>query len=205
VIPYLCPELPPAQKDALHSLVKLPLVYSSVAIRNWKAFQKLGISAVYAPGSYHTYFQLNEKVDIGAYPSPSSPDQPTVIRMLRTPCKPGLNQIEQNKAGSAELLATSFATFEHNIRDQLTRTLGAGGFDPVRDIEAITVNRWPHGYAPEYNPLFDPELPPEQAPNVIGRARFGRIYIANSDSGRAAYTSSAIDQADRAIRELLSS
>jgi len=149
--------------------------------------------------------QLNEKVDIGAYHSPSSPDQPTVIRMLRTPCKPGLNQIEQNKAGRAELLATSFATFEHNIRDQLARTLGSGGFDPVNDIEAITVNRWPHGYAPEYNPLYDPEVPPEQAPNVIGRAPFGRIFVANSDSGRAAYTSSAIDQADRAVHELLSS
>jgi spermidine dehydrogenase len=204
VIPYLCPELPPTQKEALHSLVKLPLVYTSVAIRNWTAFQKLGISSVYAPGSYHTYFQLNEKVDVGAYHSPSSPDQPTVIRMLRTPCKPGLTQVEQNKAGCAELLATSFATFEHNIRDQLARTLGNGGFDPVHDIEAITVNRWPHGYAPEYNPLYDPELPPEQAPNVIGRAPFGRIFIANSDSGRAAYTSSAIDQADRAIHELLS-
>jgi spermidine dehydrogenase len=205
VIPYLCPELPPAQKEALHSLVKAPLVYTSVAIRNWKAFEKLGISVVYAPGSYHTYFQLNEKVDIGTYHSPSSPDQPTVIRMLRTPCKPGLTQFEQNKAGCAELLATSFATFEHNIREQLARTLGPGGFDPVHDIEAITVNRWPHGYAPEYNPLYDPELPPDQAPNVIGRAPFGRIFIANSDSGRAAYTSSAIDQADRAIRELLSS
>jgi spermidine dehydrogenase len=205
MIPYLCPELPPAQKEALHSLVKLPLVYSSVALRNWKAFQKLGISMVYAPGSYHSYLQLNEKVDIGAYHSPSSPDQPTVIRMLRTPCKPGLNQIEQNKAGRAELLATSFATFEHNIRDQLARTLGSGGFDPVNDIEAITVNRWPHGYAPEYNPLYDPEVPPEQAPNVIGRAPFGRIFVANSDSGRAAYTSSAIDQADRAVHELLSS
>jgi spermidine dehydrogenase len=205
VIPYLCPQLPAAQKEALHSLVKLPLVYSSVALRNWKAFQKLGISIVYAPGSYHSYFQLNEKVDIGTYRSPSSPDQPTVIRMLRTPCKPGLTQIEQNKAGCAELLATSFATFEHNIRDQLARTLGPGGFDPVHDIEAITVNRWPHGYAPEYNPLYDPELPPEEAPNVIGRAPFGRIFIANSDSGRAAYTSSAIDQADRAVHELLSS
>src|SRR5262249_21673093 len=102
-----------------------------------------------------------------------------------------------------ELLATPFATFERNIRDQLGRTLAGGGFDPARDIEAITVNRWPHGYAPEYNPLFDPDGPPEQRPNVIGRARFGRIGIANSDSGGAAYTDSAILQADRAVNELL--
>jgi len=41
--------------------------------------------------------------------------------------------------------------FERNIRDQLGRTLQDGGFDPARDITAITVNRWPHGYSPEYN------------------------------------------------------
>ncbi len=104
--------------------------------------------------------------------------------MLRVPTKPGLAEHEQNKAGRAELLATPFATFERNIRDQLARTLGAGGFDPARDIEAITVNRWPHGYAPEYNPLFEPELPPDQQPHVVGRAKFGRIVIANSDAGR---------------------
>ena len=43
-----------------------------------------------------------------------------------------------------------------------------GGFDPARDITAITVNRWPHGYAPEYNPLFDPELPEAEQPHVGG-------------------------------------
>jgi spermidine dehydrogenase len=36
----------------------------------------------------------------------------------------------------------------------VARTLGAGGFDPATDIIAITVNRWPHGYAYEYNPLL---------------------------------------------------
>src|SRR6202023_3874905 len=102
-------------------------------------------------------------------------------------------------AGQAELRATSFETFERNTRDQLARMLAGGGFDPVGDITAITVNRWPHGYAPEFNPLFDEELPPAKQPNVIGRARFGRITIANSDSGRAAYTDSAIDQARRAV------
>jgi spermidine dehydrogenase len=203
MIPYLVPELPDAQKAALHQLVKSPLVYTSVALRNWQPFHKLGIERVYAPGSYHTNVVLNPHVDIGGYRSPMSPDQPMLLRMLRVPTHPGLSEHEQNKAGRAELLATPFATFEHNIRDQLARMLQGGSFDPARDIEAITVNRWPHGYAPEYNPLWDPEVPPEQRANVIGRARFGRITIANSDSGAAAYTDSAIDQADRAVNELL--
>ncbi len=205
MVPYLCPELPAAQKEALHSLVKTPLVYTSVALRNWESFQKLGVSRVYAPGGYHSSFNLNWKVDIGAYRSSGSPAEPILVHMTRTPCQPGLSEFEQHKAGRAELLATPFATFERNIRDQLARTLGAGGFDPARDIEAITVNRWPHGYAPEYNPLYDPDLPASQRPNVRGRVPFGRIAIANSDAGGGAYTDVAIDQADRAVNELMKS
>jgi spermidine dehydrogenase len=205
MIPYLCPELPAAQKAALHSLVKTPLVYTSVALRNWESFQKLGVSRVYAPGGYHSGFNLNWNVDIGAYRSSGKPSEPILVHMTRTPCKPGLSEDEQHKVGRADLLATPFATFERNIRDQLARTLGAGGFDPARDIEAITVNRWPHGYAPEYNPLFDPEVPEARRPWVLGRQPLGRIAIANSDSGGGAYTDVAIDQADRAINELLRS
>ena len=203
MIPYLCPELPATQKDALHQLVKTPLVYTSVALRNWQAFHDLKLHRVYAPGSYHTYFQLNPHVDIGAFRSTKSPEQPILLHMVRTPCKPGLPEHDQNRAGRAELLATSFETFERHIRDQLARTLKDGGFDPARDITAITVNRWPHGYAPEYNPLFDPDLPESQRPYVVGRTRFGRISIANSDSGGGAYTDSAIDQGYRAVMELL--
>ena len=203
MIPYLVPELPTAQQNALHSLVKSPLVYTNVALRNWRAFQRLGMHEVYGPGSYYSYFRLNPHVDLGGYRSPDSPDQPIVVKMMRTPCKPGLPEVDQSRAGRAELLATSFETFEFNTRDQLARCLNDGGFDPASDITAITVNRWPHGYAPEYNPLFDADLPQAEQPNVIGRAPFGRIVIANSDSGRAAYTDAAIDQAHRAVAELL--
>jgi spermidine dehydrogenase len=203
MIPYLCPELPSEQKKALHSLVKTPLVYTSVALRNWEAFERLKIYHVYSPGSYHAYFHLNPYVNVGAYRSVSTPKDPILVHMVRTPCKPGLPEHEQNRAGRAELLATSFETFERNIRDQLARTLEGGGFDPARDITAITVNRWPHGYAPEYNPLFDPELPESEQPHAVGRVRFGRISIANSDSGGGAYTDVAIEQGHRAVMELL--
>jgi spermidine dehydrogenase len=203
MIPYLCPELPAAQKAALHSLVKTPLVYTSVALRDWTAFHKLGISGFQAPGGYHTYAVLNPAVDIGVVTAERSSERPILVHMVRTPCKPGLSEHEQNKAGRAELLATPFEVFEREIRDQLGRTLAGGGFDPARDITAITVNRWPHGYAPEFNPLWEPELPVAEQPNIVGRARFGRITIANSDSGRAAYTDSAINQAHRAVSELL--
>ena len=205
MIPYLAPELPESQKKALHELVKTPLVYTSVAVRNTRAFAKLGVNRIYAPGGYHTLTRLNAIVDIGSYRSPRSPDEPSLVWMVRTPCKPGLPEHEQNRIGRAELLATPFEVFERNIRAQLGRMLAAGGFDPAADITAITVNRWPHGYAPENNSLWEPQLPEDQQPHVIGRARFGRVAIANSDSGGGAYTDVAIDQAHRAVEELLAS
>jgi spermidine dehydrogenase len=202
MIPYLCPELPQKQKDALRYLVKTPLIYANVALRNWTAFKALGIASVYAPGGYFSSFSLNQTVDIGGYQSPRSPDDPMLVRMVRTPCQPGLSEREQNRAGQHDIFNTTFATFEDRIRDQLGRVLGPGGFAAARDITAITVNRWPHGYAYEYNQLFDPEWPEQDQPHVIGRARFGRIAIANSDAGAAAYTDSAIDQAYRAVQDL---
>jgi spermidine dehydrogenase len=203
MIPYLCPEMDAVQKSALHKVVKTPLVYTSVAIRNWTAFQKLGVAGCYAPGSYHTQFNLNWPVDIGKYETERSPEKPILVHMTRTPCQPGLSEFDQNRAGRAELLVTPFETFERKIRDQLGRALGPGGFDPANDILGITVNRWPHGYAPEWNALWDPVVPEAEQPNVIGRQRFGAIAIANSDAGAAAYTSSAIDQARRAVDDLM--
>ncbi|HUY83057.1 MAG TPA: hypothetical protein VMU86_00665, partial [Steroidobacteraceae bacterium] len=205
MIPYLVPELPAVQRAALHRLVKTPLVYASVAIRNWRAFEALKTYFVYTPGGYFSYFYLNPRVDIGAYRAPTSPEGPILVHFTRTPCKAGLSEHDQNKVGRADLLVTSFETFERKIRDQMARALAGGGFDPARDITAITVNRHAHGYAPEYNPLWEPDLPLAERPNVVGRAQFGRIAIANSDSGGQAYTDSAINQAHRAVMELLES
>jgi spermidine dehydrogenase len=205
MIPYLCPELPDAQKAALHGLIKTPLVYTSVALKDWRAFRRLNLASVYAPGSYHCELRLNPQVDIGAYRSPKSADEPILLHMVRTPCQRGLPELAQHEAGRRELLATPFATFEREIRSQLARTLHAGGFDPARDITAITVNRWPHGYAPEPNPLWDPDGSETTRPYYIGRAQFGSITIANSDSGGSAYTDIAIEQGYRAVDELLRS
>jgi spermidine dehydrogenase len=205
VIPYLCPELPAAQKQALSYGVKVPLVYTNVQLRTQRAVHQLGVSQVRCPGSYWHTVGLDFPVSLGGYQFPSSPDEPAVLHLFRTPCRPGFPAREQHKAGRYELLATPFVTFERTLRDQLARILGPAGFEPARDIEAITVNRWPHGYAYEYNSLFDPDWPEADRPCVVGRQPFGRITIANADAGAYAYTDSAIDQAYRAVREIVAS
>jgi spermidine dehydrogenase len=197
VIPYLAPELPEPQRRALAYGVKVPLVYANVAIRSWRAFHELGVDTIAIPAGYFTsaHLELHEPA--------ARPDQPAFVKLVRTPCAPGLPAREQHRRGRGELLATPLSTFERELRDLLRRVLGPGGFDPARDIAAIIVNRWSHGYAYEYNSLWDEAWPPGREPCVIGRARFKQLVIANADAGAYAYTDGAIDQARRAIDELL--
>lgn len=208
IIPHLCPEMPATQRAMLSRSVRAPLVYTNVLIRNWTSFVKLGLHSVTCPGSYHHGVVLDYPVSLGDYECTKSPDEPIVLHLTRVPGQPGRSAREQFAAGKRELLATSFETFERNIRDQLGRILGDGGFDPARDIAAITVNRWPYGYAYGYDPdtdrvAFDPSLwPEEQRSWVKGSRRFGNISIAATDAASNAMTESAIEEAHRAVSEL---
>jgi spermidine dehydrogenase len=203
MIPYICDELPAKQKEALASAQKVPLLYTNVLIRNWNSFQKIGVNAVYAPGMYHTALNLDLPVSIGGYECAQKPEEHIVVHMMKAACHPGLPARQQHSYGRMELYTTTFETMERNIRDQLARTVGAGGFDPARDIAAITVNRWPHGYAYEYNSLFDSFwLEGGETPCEVARKPHGRIAIANADAGAYAYTDEAINQAYRAVSEI---
>jgi len=206
VIPYICEELPDKQKAALSSAQKVPLLYTNVVLRDWSSFHKLGTNSIYAPGCYHTRVNLDLPVSIGGYQCARKPEEPIVVQMVKAACHPGRPAREQHSLGRIELFTTSFEKMERNIRDQLARTLGPGGFDPARDIAAITVNRWPHGYAYEYNSLFDSFwLEGGETPCEIARKPHGRIAIANSDAGAYAYTDEAINQAWRAVGEITKS
>jgi len=204
VIPYICEELPEKQKDALSSAAKVPLLYSNVVLNNWTSFKKLGTHYVVSPGCYHTNLMLDLPVSIGDYRCSQKPEDPVVIHMTKTPCKPGLPARDQHVMGRVQIYSTQFETIERKIRDQMARILGPGGFEPARDIAAITVNRWPHGYAYEYNSLWDKFwLEGTETPCEVARRPYGRIAIANADAAAYAYTDAAIDQAYRAVQELV--
>jgi len=206
VIPYICEELPQKQKEALASAQKVPLLYTNVLLRNSSAFQKLGANSIYAPGGYHSHIDMDLPVSIGEYRCPRAPDEPLVVHMSKAPCRAGRPARAQHSLGRTELYSTTFETIERKIRQQLARTLGPGGLDPARDIMAITVNRWPHGYSYEYSSLWDKfVLEGGETPCEVARKTFGRIAIANSDAGAYAYTDEAINQAWRAVGELTKS
>jgi spermidine dehydrogenase len=203
VIPFIVPELPQAQKEALHYASKVPMQYTNVLLKNWRPWAKLGVKSIGAPNGYHIGASLDTPMNIGGYASALTPDEPVVIHMTRNPNQPGLPRKEQNRLGRAAMLAEDYTTIEREIRSQLQRMLGGAGFNAARDIAAITVNRWPHGYAYTYDTLGDPDVPDELRPHVIGRQTFGRIAIANADAAGSAFTNTAIDMGERAVQECL--
>jgi len=213
VIPYICPELPTKQKEALRKTTRTPLVSISVLLDNWNAFEKLGIKSAYCPSSFASDVRLAYPLKFDDYQSATKPDEPIMLHMYRIPV-PGndLFAREQFRLGRHELLSMPFESFERNIRDQLNRMLKDGGFDSLRDIKGITVNRWPHGYAVGYNYESErmgwdfsnqQEWPDEKKLWLSGRIRYGRIAFANSDAGASAMSEAAIEQGYRATQELM--
>jgi spermidine dehydrogenase len=204
MIPYLMPELPRAQAEALAKNVKAPLVYTNVVVRDWKPWVDLKVHEISAPTSFHCRVKLDYPVDLGGYRHPRDPNRPICVHMVHVPGAPnqGKDARAQFSEGRQKLVDMTFAQFEAHTRDDLDRMLGPGGFSGARDIAAITVNRWSHGYAYVKNSLFDGHAASD-ATIALARRRVGRVAIANSDSLWSPYAHSAIDAADRAVHELV--
>ena len=121
VIPYICDGLPDKQKEALASAQKVPLLYTNVAIRNWRAFQKVETNSIYAPGMYHSSANLDLPVSIGGYECARKPEEPVVVHMMKAACHPGLPARQQHSFGRIELYSTTF----RNHGAQYSRSTGA--------------------------------------------------------------------------------
>jgi spermidine dehydrogenase len=200
--PYLMPELPARQRAALALAVKAPQAYVKVVVRNWQPWVDRGVHEVTNPMGFFSRLKLDYPVSMGDYRCPRRPDEPMVLHLVHVPSLPGAGLDQRNlwRAGRGLLYAATFASFEDKVRDELGRMFGPAGFDAARDIAAITVNRWGHGYAYTANSLHDRETKP--MPYEVAHRRVGRIAIANSDAGWSPYVHAAIDEAHRAVGEL---
>lgn len=203
MIPYLLKDLPAPQAHALSQNVKFPLVYTKVVIRNWQSFQKLGVHEIYAATQPYSRIKLDYPVSMGGYDHPRDPTQPIGLHMVYVPTSPnsGMNARDQARAGRGKLYGQTFEQLEAQLRDQLQRMLGPGGFNHETDILGITVNRWSHGYAYFSNSLFDDADESEALMN-LARKPLGHVSIANSDAAWSAYAHAAIDEAYRAVGEV---
>jgi len=209
MLPHVCPDVPGNQVAALSSSVRAPLVYTNVLIRNWRSLVELGLRRAYCPGSFFQTVMLTHPVSMDNYRFSQSPDEPVILHLQHIPLAPGLPAPQQFRVGRQALLEASFETFERNVRDQLGRMLGPGGFDPARDIAGITVNRWAHGYAYSVDAesgdvAWWPEWwRHERRPWVDARQRVGNIAFAGIDAASNAMTEAAIEEAHRAVHSLV--
>ena len=184
---------------------KVPLFYTNLAILHRRAFAEAGIHTSFIPQSDLLYqIYMDFPISMGGYDFASGPDDPTILHGTVIPTVPGqgFSAREQHVMGRQKIYATSFDDYEQDVYRLMDGALGSAGFDVERDITGITVNRWPHGYAYEYNELWDPaDWSPYNGPHIAGRAQIGRISIANSDASAYAYVNGAIDAAARAVDE----
>ena len=203
MIPYVLQGLPAPQGEALHRNVKGPLTYTNVLLRNWQAWDKLKVHSITNPSGFFSLAKLDYPVSMGGYQFSADPSQPIVAHLVHVPTVPdaGPGLADKYRAARMKLFGMSFAQFETQIRDELTRMLGSGGFDADKDILAITINRWSHGYAYYPTALYD-QTDTKEFPEELARRRVGNVAIAGSDAGWDAYTHTAIDQAWRAVEEL---
>lgn len=206
MVPSLCPELPVAQRKNLAYGVKVPFICTNVLLRSGTAVRKQAVSGYQCPGSFYSLVASAPPLSLGGYEAPTGDDDPLVVWMISAPAPEatgGESARDLCRQGRHRLLSMSFDEIESATLSQLTGMFGSSGFDAKRDVEAITVNRWAHGYAYEYMDLHDPKWPRGQAPHELARAPIGRISIANSDTEAHAYVQSAIDAAIRAVNEIL--
>jgi spermidine dehydrogenase len=204
LIPHLCPDMPESQKEGLSYGVKTPFVYANVLLENGRAYSELGATLFQCPYDPFQWVSTAPTMTVGGYEPPRGPDDPMVVFMMHSPMtepKQPISARDQLRMGRHKIYSTPFASYEQQIRDQLQSLLGKHGFNHETDILAITVNRIPHGYSYTYLGLDDPKWEEGQAPHEIGRAQFGRISIANTDSEAIALMDAAFDAAWRAVKE----
>ena len=194
MIPYIVSDLPKEQDEALRRLSKIPLQFTTVGLRNWRAMKEMGIGMAMSPGNIHQAVGMDFPISMGGYEYTKTPDDPCILHMR---CcllgeTVGAPRLEQYREARYRMLGLQFKDYEEEIRAHFNGMLPQELFDFDRDVESITVNRWAHGYT-----VGGPEGSVKK-----GRQPFGRITIANCDSAPGADAKTAIDMASRAVNEL---
>jgi spermidine dehydrogenase len=141
---------------------------------------------------------------MGGYVHPKSPEEPAVVHLVHVPQPPGMEGQDARarfRAGRWQLFSQPHEAREAAVRGQLQRMLGAHGFDAQRDVLAVTVNVWSHGYSYYAHPLFDPEGEEARVLQWVGRP-VGAVVAAGSDATWSPYLHAALQNGLDAVKKL---
>jgi spermidine dehydrogenase len=196
-------DLPAQQREAYAQFLRSPCMLVSVALRNWRFLYKRGISGAFWYGGFGEYGSVRKLPTFATDTKTMGPDSPIVMTVKALYLKPGLPMAEQQNAGRAELISTSFREYERRVREQLTEMFASTGFDAKRDVAGIVLNRWGHAYcSPQPGFFFGKDGQP--APReILRRAPFGRIAFANTDLSGDPGHHTAVFEGQRAASQLV--
>lgn len=201
--PHLIPDMPAAQQKAMKSNSKVPMIYAKIALKNAHAFKKLGVFKLYVPDSPYCLIQLDDPVHIGDYRHARTPDEPIVLHMVRIATAfNGTDARNMYKAGRGILRGQDYAQLEQEALSQV-RTLFQLADESLDDaLIGIALHRWAHGYSYEQVGLWDNDSSAAAQTDLMRQAG-GHIHMAGTDVAWMPYLQNAIDEAVRAVGEIV--
>jgi len=199
---HIVRDLPPPYVAAYAQFHHAPILVANVALHNWKAFDKLGITAARWFDGFGFFTNIRQPMKIDGATMPLDPSRPVMLTLYVGYPQPGVPIAAQTAGARASLFSTKYANLELQVRKQLQLMFGAAGFNAKRDIAGIVVNRWGHAYfAPQ--PGFHFGTAGSPAPLEVIRERYGRIAFGHSElAGRQSWGNAA-REARRAVRQIL--
>lgn len=198
VTQHVVRDLPVEKLEAYSKFSYVPVLWVNVALNNSRALDESGINFL---STYHDGFGVMlafyEKGSVAR--GRRDPNRPNVIGIGAPKFYLGMSAKGQSLNGRLEMRETSFREYERKVRLELVRLLGPWGFDPRRDIEAMSISRWGHhGYVFPYPGFFT------DGAVEIAKRPFGRIAFAHTDLERFSHMMGAIGQGYRAVQDVVS-
>ena len=200
---YVVADMPASHRDACERFLHAPFLVANVALTNWRFLHELGITAAIwdrEDDGFGFTCNIRQPMHAGDYRPPLDPDEPTILSFYTPYHFPGLDPKAQVTLGRAELLATSFAEYEHRIHRQMLRLFGGAGFNPDTDVAGLILNRWGHAYSVPYPGFYGGAS--GDAPRDTLRRHYGRIAFAHSELDGLQHYGTAADEGRRAVRQL---
>ena len=191
-------DLSETKAEALRRFIYAPVVWANVALGNAVAFDKADPPFMtILSGRRASLFVAYDKMNEAGWSPDRDPSRPVVVGLSIPYFYPGEPARAQAVKGRYELLTAPFNTFETAIREDLTAILGPYGFNDSRDIAAISVSRWGHGYLlPDPGLLSGPERRRAAEP-------LGRIAYAHTDLDAFCHVTGAAGHGYRAAEDVL--
>ena len=201
---HIVRDLPDSYAAAYGQLNYGSAMIVNVALKNWRAMAKLGISAAHyfdGQGLGQT-MNIRRPMKFKGYDAPCDPDKPIVLTSYVGFATPGLPARAQGAKARGDLLARSYRDYEIMIRRHLNEMFASAGFDAKRDIAGIILNRWGHSYVvPE--PGFYFGRPGSPAPAEVLVKRTGRMAFGHSELNGVQEWFGGVEHGERAMRQVL--